>query len=340
MAIVQKWRRFVIRKLHALAWHCHAVLLWLVHRPQLRGFSIPFPCVENVYQFQLSRKKEISAPLLAMLVECRTKMGYKLAFLCQPEILKGIMKAGTVTRLKQAATKAVAAPAWSATGLPLGPRGGLPRSKPALVELARALQIVGAEGMTVEKLQQACRETLEFMKTNSASAPPAAAPTPKQPPPHIPWCKDCHAQMVERVNRTTQVPFWGRSNYPKCTFAWNPKQRVYWLPEDTQRIPCDTPYKAYTPVPKHSPEPSTPVMTQEMMNRLMELLQGQQETSTRSSSSTGPPPKAYQPQGPPPSQAQNQQIPEWFDLEASGRINEMEADELMGLFQDTEEDLL
>ncbi len=208
---VEQWRRMVLRKLCAWSWHCQAVLLWLIRRPELRGYSVPYPCVEDTKHYLREHHKEITSNLLSSLVELRTKMGYQLSFLTKLHILKGIMKTGTSNKIKQAATKEVSAPGpWLPAGLPLGPRGGLPRSKPELLELAHTLRVPGAATLTVEQLQRACRETLEFMKARSQpgaepKVPSGSVPltkavplaTPPVPPPP-PTCRECNTQMVVR----------------------------------------------------------------------------------------------------------------------------------------------
>ena len=166
------WTRLVQRLVGRTKWHWKGLLWWLVRRPELRGLRFPYPATETVSECAAQNGgREISAATLEILIELRNKMGFSEAFLEDEQLSWALSvtakKTGIMGRVKQRAReeKSTAAASPAAATEPtashhlLGPRGGLPRSKEALQELARSLSLNEA-GKTVDQLKAIIRQRL------------------------------------------------------------------------------------------------------------------------------------------------------------------------------------
>ena len=159
----KRWGRMVLRLAVRLQWHWRGILLWLVQRPHLRVWPLPLPGVETPDQ-HLQQTGSAVAPtrkLLLELVELRNKLGIQTAFMENTELLQAILlarsRAGVMGRMRRAARQEEQPEAASQPAVTrLGPRGGLPRTKPELQALCAEMGL-SAEGK-VDELKTRLRE--------------------------------------------------------------------------------------------------------------------------------------------------------------------------------------
>ncbi len=87
----------------------------------------------------------IASATLLDLIDFRNRMSMELAFLENDVVMQALLiaktKRGVMGRLRVAVKVETASTSTIPVGLRLGPRGGLPRTKPELVELATSLHI-------------------------------------------------------------------------------------------------------------------------------------------------------------------------------------------------------
>jgi len=186
--VPQAWRRMFNRLVVRAVWHWQGLLLWLVRHPELRGLPYPWPSVETTEAYAAQpRGRDVSAAVLALLVEFRNKQGFADAFLENDLVNQALMiaksKVGTLGRVK-ARAKAESlslrptppsGATYNATACQLlGPRGGLPRSKEDLMKLAKAYGI-NAEGKTVDQLKTLIRPLVATGARLYEEPEPAAA---------------------------------------------------------------------------------------------------------------------------------------------------------------------
>ena len=126
-AAAMRWRRFLLRKLQRSAWHFGGLLLWLLQRPQLRPYPIPYPSVTNCDEYQ--RQLSATAPcppeeILLDLIQLRNKLGLGQAFLEQEEVLRAIAitkrSPGALAALRQSVKSKII----ESQQLPSGSSGG------------------------------------------------------------------------------------------------------------------------------------------------------------------------------------------------------------------------
>ena len=163
------WGRMVLRMIVRAKWHWQGLLWWLVRHPELRGLRFPYLATDTVSGYAAQNGgTEISAATLEILIEFRNKMGFSEAFREDEQLSWALSvtteKTGIMGHVEQRPReeKSTAAASTGATTEPtashrlLGPRGGLPRSKEALQELARSLSL-NETGKTVDQLQALIR---------------------------------------------------------------------------------------------------------------------------------------------------------------------------------------
>ena len=183
------WGRMVLRMIVRAKWHWQGLLWWLVRHPELRGLRFPYLATDTVSGYAAQNGgTEISAATLEILIEFRTKMGFSEAFREDEQLSWALSvtteKTGIMGHVEQRPReeKSTAAASTGATTEPtashrlLGPRGGLPRSKEALQELARSLSL-NETGKTVDQLQALIRQRLGSTEHTVVGRPP--------PPPTI-----------------------------------------------------------------------------------------------------------------------------------------------------------
>ena len=156
-------------------WHWQGLLLWLLQRPRLRGYPLPWPGSETMEQYlkqprtrpSRSGTSILTHGVFAELMELRNKMGFGEAFLEDERVTLALQiarsKPGTLLRAKAAARQESLSAAKEkaaegrlnfnpAAAQLLGPKGGLPRRKTDLVKLASTFGLA-TDGLTVEQLK-------------------------------------------------------------------------------------------------------------------------------------------------------------------------------------------
>ncbi|CAE7525014.1 tenm3 [Symbiodinium sp. CCMP2592] len=211
---VGKWRRMVVRLRERLAWHWQGLLLWLVRMPQLRFAPFPWKSVTGPKEWQEQSEgmvrrgawprrwytravenRVFSGVNLGHSVSLRNKCGLAFAFLEDEIVLEGLraLKApkGVRSRLQrmqleeakkaQSEVKEVREERMRAL---LGPRGGLPRLRAELLELAVLLRVDIEEKDTVETIR---KKVTPVARAIALPPPPSQAssssevPRPKAP---------------------------------------------------------------------------------------------------------------------------------------------------------------
>ena len=160
-----RWCRVVLRLACRARWHWEGILLWLIRRPEIRGLPIPWPSVDSIEAYEKQTAIGIPATTLAKLIELRTKLGFKEAFLENEKVTQalesGTVKKGVFNRVRAKAReeeiKFKPRPATAANYNPavmdlIGPKGGLPRTKTELSKVAVAFGI-DPTGMTSDTLK-------------------------------------------------------------------------------------------------------------------------------------------------------------------------------------------
>ena len=156
---------------------------------------MPWPSVENSEKYarwcEAVGSRTFSATLLSELIELRNKMGNKLAFMGDEKVEQAIeiatVRPGAFLRAKGNAkqeevrlknlkayptkTSDFNVPAWQL----LGPKGGLPKGKPELTQLARALGIEPGN-KTSDQLKIEIRP---LVACGALSGPPPESPEEK-----------------------------------------------------------------------------------------------------------------------------------------------------------------
>ena len=178
------WGRMVLRMIVRAKWHWQGLLWWLVRHPELRGLRFPYLATDTVSGYAAQNGgTEISAATLEILIELRNKMGFSEAFREDEQLSWALSvtteKTGVMGHVEQRPReeKSTAAASTGATTEPtashrlLGPRGGLPRSKEALQELARSLSL-NETGKTVDQLQALIRQRLGSTEHTVVGRPP------------------------------------------------------------------------------------------------------------------------------------------------------------------------
>ena len=178
------WGRMVLRMIVRAKWHWQGLLWWLVRHPELRGLRFPYLATDTVSGYAAQNGgTEISAATLEILIEFRNKMGFSEAFREDEQLSWALSvtteKTGIMGHVEQRPReeKSTAAASTGATTEPtashrlLGPRGGLPRSKEALQELARSLSL-NETGKTVDQLQALIRQRLGSTEHTVVGRPP------------------------------------------------------------------------------------------------------------------------------------------------------------------------
>lgn len=243
----KRWYRFFLRLVARKTWHWEGVLCWPLGRKHLLGWPTPRPSTETVPQYiaqsgyARSRQAEVSAMLLGELVEYRTKVGLRHAFVGHPVVERAIQIAiarkGAQARVKAGAAAAKQAQisetvggsgASASTGIiGFGPRGGLPRDKPSLRKLCRdcglsdegtvptlrtrlqefvaMLPKTEAERrIMVAEAQENAERNRELAAAASRSGPGGSSASAPQPSVQQPSTPDSQPPMEETLRRMVQ----------------------------------------------------------------------------------------------------------------------------------------
>ena len=166
-----RWCRYVLRLVARTRWHWEGILWWIVRRRELRGLPLPWPAVETADAYEKQTSLRISAGMLSSLIELRSKMGFRTAFLENDVVTKAIeiaaIKPGAYSRARAKAKEEeirFKRPLLKGfrpdVGHLLGPKGGLPRTKTELQMLARALGLEPATA-SVDQLKTMIRPLIE-----------------------------------------------------------------------------------------------------------------------------------------------------------------------------------
>lgn len=186
----QRWLRFCCRLEARSLWHWGGLRLWLIQRPGLRKYPLPWPgtSTERAYEEQTGIK--LSAIILNDLVYLRDKLGLRLAFLENEQVSAALAmfrkkKKGERDMLRMRAAKQAQAFAGGlrpSTGP--GSRGGLPKTKGELMVLAELMGI-DFTGKTVPQLKEAIKLQQQLgtrpSAAKSSTSPQRASPPPAQP---------------------------------------------------------------------------------------------------------------------------------------------------------------
>ena len=192
MLYAQVWPRFAARVRLRSLWRWQGLLLWLVQRPWLRYFPLPFPQTTDLEDYENSQlaacnrtelvgtaraRKVGLAEVFKDLLFLRSKMGAYLSWRFHSKIwaiiLVGKSKKLMVERAAVAAAiEKYGEPSPAIVSDLLGPRGGIPKTKDKLVVLALALGL--EEKGTVLELSQRCREALgrTYAQRRAPATPP------------------------------------------------------------------------------------------------------------------------------------------------------------------------
>jgi len=181
-----RWQRLFQRLLLRAQWHWQGLLLWLLQRPQLRGWVMPWPGTETVSEYMAqpgARRavRKLSAEHLLELVDLRNRMGMVFSFMENDSVLQAIriarQRSGVMSRMRRAVvTEATTRRPPGSSGASsgpvasslIGPRGGLPRTKAELQELAASMRL-DTSG-TVAQLQARIRGSIAGVPKTPAAA--------------------------------------------------------------------------------------------------------------------------------------------------------------------------
>ena len=184
----RRWARFIGNMRRRAQWHREGLLLWLVKRPYLRSFPLPFPCCADVEMYeetQLATADGLAYDLrgpdiigLAVIFEdllfLRGKMGSRRC--TEDESLEEACRICEIIYANRS-KKTVMEKAKSAAVVDLlGPQGGMPKTKDKLMLLALALGLEKTTG-TVQELSLRCKEALGRTCEPRRARPPTAPGT-------------------------------------------------------------------------------------------------------------------------------------------------------------------
>ncbi|CAE7294222.1 RE1 [Symbiodinium natans] len=202
---IGRWQRLVVRLQRRVSWHFWGLLLSLIRAPYLRFLPFPVPSVDSVskweeqaaemvargayprrYLTKCKMSKSFTASNLKALVDLRNKVGFELAFL-EDEVLTVGMRAlkrkpGVRARLAEAqmaeaAKASVSEDRGERVRQLLGPRGGLPRLRGELIQLAALLHVEIKAEDSVAEIAKKVRPTALMMAGKSAPASASGSPT-------------------------------------------------------------------------------------------------------------------------------------------------------------------
>ena len=167
-----RWYQWTCRILQRNTWHWSGVALWVMKQRHLRFWPLPWPSVSSTSEYRSqsryadNKEKQtpgiVNAVLLKKLVEYRSRLGLKEAFLEHDAVRKAmsmsLMRTGTKANIAaDAVTEKTKQLEQDGVVVGFGPKGGLPRTKPELILLC---QQVGIEhhGLKVAELKAALQE--------------------------------------------------------------------------------------------------------------------------------------------------------------------------------------
>lgn len=207
-----RWRRMVTRIQARQQWHHLGVKLWLIQRPFLRWTPTPLPMVSTSADWLQQAKDMVKRRVwpkswlqkatekghftvygLKDAITLRQKLGLRMSFIEDPVLSFGIQclkkkpKAvlqGALVAETQRLLQATEADRELRLRALLGPRGGLPRLKSELVELAVLFRLEVTEDDRIEDLKAKIEpmvkllkmgHTVDYSKLSKIQARPEAA---------------------------------------------------------------------------------------------------------------------------------------------------------------------
>ena len=160
----RRWHRFLGRLVARDLWRFRGLQLWLVRRPYLRFWPLPFPQCKSQEEYEANQPYSGAVkPLLYLtpdifkeLLWLRQRMGAELCWKFHTVIWESMLAA----KASKTAYRRACSHANSHLALPelLGPRGGLPKTKDKLILVAEALSV--PSWGTVAELTIRCREAM------------------------------------------------------------------------------------------------------------------------------------------------------------------------------------
>jgi hypothetical protein len=177
----RRWRRFLGRLVKRDLWRFNGLLLWLVRRPYLRFWPLPFPQCSNQAEYESNQRQSgavrhraaITPDIFKELLWLRQRMGNVLCWKFHSVIWEIILAAkASKTAYRRAVSASVQANSHLSLNELLGPRQGMPKTKDKLILVAQALDI--PSWGTVAELSTRCREAM-----GRTQAQTRARPTPE-----------------------------------------------------------------------------------------------------------------------------------------------------------------